>query len=186
MDYESAEPGVRSPISAKRAVGLTDTSSLVPNIGTADEISQETNLRLWEQFDQFDPSRDFLSWACTIAYYQVLKYRKMTSRERVHFDSKVLDLLSDETARRRDELAAKQSYLIDCLAQLSDFKREVFRLYYSLGMTAKAVAEKLGRVHLPWNKCLCERVAPFMTVLNGPCIGRSVYDRHPFRKICTA
>ena len=119
--------------------------SLVPNIGAADEISQETNLRLWEQFDQFDPSRDFLSWACTIAYYQVLKYRTMTSRERVQFDSKVLDLLSDETARRRDDLAAKQSYLVDCLAHLSDFKREVLRLYYSLGMTAKAVAEKLGR-----------------------------------------
>jgi RNA polymerase sigma-70 factor, ECF subfamily len=119
--------------------------SLVPNMAAADEISQETNLRLWEQFDQFDPHREFISWACTIAYYQVLKYRKMASRERVYFDSKVLDLLADQTARERNELAARQSYLVDCLAQLTDFKREVFRLYYSLGMTAKAVAEKLGR-----------------------------------------
>jgi RNA polymerase sigma-70 factor, ECF subfamily len=119
--------------------------SLVPNIEAADDISQETHLRLWEQFDQFDPGKDFISWACTIAYYQVLTYRRMISRERVQFDSKVLDLLADETVRRREELAAKQSYLVDCLAKLSDFKREVLRLYYSLGMTAKAVAEKLGR-----------------------------------------
>jgi RNA polymerase sigma-70 factor (ECF subfamily) len=119
--------------------------SLVPNIGAADEISQETNLRLWELFDQFDPQRDFLSWACTIAYYQVLKYRKTAARERLQFNSKALDLLSEETANRRDVLAAKEEHLVDCLSHLDDFRREALRLYYSLGMTAKAVAERLGR-----------------------------------------
>jgi RNA polymerase sigma-70 factor, ECF subfamily len=119
--------------------------SLVPNIEAADEISQETNLRLWEQFDQFDPSKDFIVWACTIAYYQVLTYRTMSSREFLQFDSNVLELLADQAAGLREELAAEQSYLVDCLSQLSDFKREVLRLYYSLGMTAKAVAERLGR-----------------------------------------
>jgi RNA polymerase sigma-70 factor, ECF subfamily len=119
--------------------------SLVPNITAADEISQETNLQLWEEFDRFDPNRDFISWACTIAHYQVLTYRTRRDRDRVQFNSELLDLLADQAARQRDELAAKQSYLLDCLAQLSDFKREAIRLYYSLGMTAKAVAEKLGR-----------------------------------------
>lgn len=119
--------------------------SLVPNIAAADEISQDTNLRLWEQFDQFDPSKDFISWACTIAYYQVLTYRKRSNREPVLFDSKLLELLADRAAVRRDDLAAKQSHLIECLAQLNEFKRQVIRLYYCFGMTAKAVAEKLGR-----------------------------------------
>lgn len=119
--------------------------SLVPNIAAADEISQETNLRLWEQFDRFDPNKDFISWACTIAYYQVLKYRTMSGREPMQFDSNVLELVADRVTTRHDELAAKQSYLIDCLTQLSDFKRQVIRLYYSYGMTAKAVAERLGR-----------------------------------------
>jgi RNA polymerase sigma-70 factor, ECF subfamily len=119
--------------------------SLVPSIAAADEISQETNLRLWEQFDRFDPSTDFLAWASSIAYYQVLTYRKASDRELVRFDSKLLELLADRAAKRHEELAAKQSYLIDCLAQLSDFKRQVIRLYYCLGMTAKAVAERLGR-----------------------------------------
>ena len=119
--------------------------SLVPNIAVADEISQETNLRLWEQSEQFDPNKDFVSWACTIARYQVLTYRTRSNREPVRFDSTLLDLLADQAAKRRDELATKQSYLVDCLAQLSDYKREIIRLYYSLGMTTKAVAEKLGR-----------------------------------------
>ena len=119
--------------------------SLVPNINAADEISQDTYLRLWEQFDHFDHSKDFLSWACTIAYYRVLNYRTMNDRAPVQFDSKLLEFVADRITERHDELAAKQSYLIDCLAQLSEFKRQVIRLYYSLGMTAKAVADKLGR-----------------------------------------
>jgi RNA polymerase sigma-70 factor, ECF subfamily len=119
--------------------------SLVPNIAAADEISQETYLRLWEQFDQFDPRKDFMSWASTIAYYRVLNYRTLRSREPVQFDSKVLEFVSDRISRRHDELAAKQTYLIDCLSQLSEFKRQVIRLYYTLGLTAKAVADKLGR-----------------------------------------
>jgi RNA polymerase sigma-70 factor, ECF subfamily len=119
--------------------------SLVPTIAVADEISQETSLRLWEQFDQFDPSKDFISWACTIAFYQVLTYRKTIAREPVRFDSELLELLASRAATRHDELAVRQSHLIDCLTRLSEFKRRVIRLYYSCGMTAHAVAEKLGR-----------------------------------------
>jgi RNA polymerase sigma-70 factor, ECF subfamily len=119
--------------------------SLLPNIADADEISQKTSLRLWEQFDQFDLSKDFGAWARAIAYYQVLAHRKTAGRQRVQFNSELLELLSDRMAVRRDELSSRQSYLMDCLAKLSDFGRQVIRLYYSLGMTARRVAEKLGR-----------------------------------------
>jgi RNA polymerase sigma-70 factor, ECF subfamily len=119
--------------------------ALVPNIVAAEEISQETNLRLWEQFDQFDPHTHFGVWACTVAYYQVLKYRKASERSRVRFDSRLLEILADRAVTRLDDLTLRQNYLIDCLSQLSEFKRQVIRLYYSLGLTAKAVAEKLGR-----------------------------------------
>ena len=119
--------------------------TLVPNISAADEISQNTNLLLWKSFGQFDSNRDFSVWARTIAHYQVLRYRKTSRRERVRFDSELLDALANRTVVLRDELAARQSYLVDCLTQLSEFRRQVIRLYYSFGMTAKAVAEKLGR-----------------------------------------
>ena len=119
--------------------------SLVPNISAADEISQNTSLLLWKEFGQFDSSTDFGAWARTIAYYQVLTYRNERDRERVQFDSEVLEFLADRVAVQCDELVARQSYLIDCLAQLSESKRQVIRLHHCLGMTVKAVAEKLGR-----------------------------------------
>jgi RNA polymerase sigma-70 factor, ECF subfamily len=119
--------------------------SLVPSISAADEISQNTNLLLWKAFDRFDSTKDFGVWARTIAYYQVLRYRKTSHRERVRFDSELLDAVADRAGVLCDQLVARQSYLIDCLAQLSEFRRQVIQLYYLFGMTAKAVAKKLGR-----------------------------------------
>ncbi len=119
--------------------------SLVPNLAAADEISQNASLVLWEEFDRFDPNTDFRAWARTIAYYEVLTYRKKAGRERVRFDSELLDVLADRAAVRCDDLATRQSHLIDCLAELSEFKRQVVRLYCVFGMTIKTVAEKLGR-----------------------------------------
>ena len=41
--------------------------TLCPNWADAEDIAQEVKLRLWEQFDEYDPARDFGAWACTIA-----------------------------------------------------------------------------------------------------------------------
>jgi RNA polymerase sigma-70 factor, ECF subfamily len=119
--------------------------SLLPDMAAADEVSQETGLLLWKEFDRFDPGTDFGAWARTIAYYQVLAYRKKAERERLQFDSELLEVLADRASARWNELVARQSHLMDCLAQLSEFKQQVLRLYYRFGMTAKAVAEQLGR-----------------------------------------
>lgn len=119
--------------------------SLVANVASADEVSQNTNMQLWKEFNRSDSIRDFGAWARTIAYYQVLTYRKATSRERVQFDSELIDVLADRAAARWDELYARRSYLMDCLSRLSDVKQQVIRLHYRFEMTAKAIAEQLGR-----------------------------------------
>jgi RNA polymerase sigma-70 factor (ECF subfamily) len=119
--------------------------SLVLNAAAADEISQDTSLLLWGEFGHFDLNTDFGAWARTIAYYQVLKYRQTRDRERVQFDSELLKVLADRVTVRYSELVARQDHLVGCLATLSEFKRQVIRLYYRLGMTAKAVARRLGK-----------------------------------------
>ena len=40
--------------------------ALVPNATDADEVFQETNLTLWQKFDQYRPDTDFRAWACRI------------------------------------------------------------------------------------------------------------------------
>ncbi len=59
--------------------------SLVLDWNDAEDIVQETSVRLWEQFDEYRVDEDFGAWACTIARYMVMAYRKRVQRDRLHF-----------------------------------------------------------------------------------------------------
>jgi RNA polymerase sigma-70 factor (ECF subfamily) len=39
-------------------------ATLLPNRADAEEVFQQTSLILWKKWQQFDPSRDFVRWAC--------------------------------------------------------------------------------------------------------------------------
>jgi len=120
--------------------------SLVPNLADAEQIAQETSLRLWEQFDEHDPSvAGFATWARSIAYFQVLTFRKKAGRERVVFNSELVDALADRATVRSPRLADRQEALIDCLNKLPEYSRELIHLYYFMGMKFRAAAEHLGR-----------------------------------------
>ena len=54
--------------------------SLVPNWADADEILQETNIRLWEEFEKFEAGTNFAAWAVRVAHFQVLTTRWLRSR----------------------------------------------------------------------------------------------------------
>src|SRR5665648_601860 len=67
--------------------------SLVPNWADADEVIQETKLRLWTQFDQYDPTKDFGGWARAIAYFMVLAHRKRSQRASARFSQQFVDVV---------------------------------------------------------------------------------------------
>ena len=120
--------------------------TLVPNLADAEQIAQETSIRLWEQFDDYDPSAaGFVVWARSIAYFQVLTFRKKAGRERVVFNSELIDALADRAAAGSHRLADREEALIDCLDKLPEHSREIIRLYYFVGMKLRAAAEHLGR-----------------------------------------
>ena len=48
--------------------------SLLPDLTDAEDVLQETSVVLWEKFDQFQPGTNFVSWACKIAHFKVLKH----------------------------------------------------------------------------------------------------------------
>jgi RNA polymerase sigma-70 factor (ECF subfamily) len=75
----------------------------------------------------------------------VLTFRKQARRERLLFDSELVAALADRAAARADELALRQSALVDCLKKLPGRGQELIRLYYYLGMKIRTEAEKLGR-----------------------------------------
>ena len=119
--------------------------SLVPNWADADEILQETNVRLWNEFPKFDPDSDFLAWACTVAKFQVLTHRKRLARQKVQFTDAFLDVVAEEMTREADETAARYQALQGCIDALSETNREMLKAYYRHGAAGAQVAAAFGR-----------------------------------------
>ncbi len=119
--------------------------SLVTHWADAEEILQETNLRLWEQFEDYDRSRDFAAWACTIASYQVLTYWKKAGRSRLEYSQQFIEAVSDELSQFSRESDARRSALERCLEGLGRTSRQLIDLSYGSGLTIREVAKQLGK-----------------------------------------
>ena len=68
--------------------------TLIPLWQDAEDVLQNTKLRLWEQFDSFQPNSDFAAWAIVVATYMVRTHRTLYQRERVCFSDKLLEKIS--------------------------------------------------------------------------------------------
>src|SRR3954467_1415402 len=65
--------------------------TLLPNRDDAEEVFQQTSLALWKKGQEFDPTRDFLPWACGMAHLEVFNFlRKRAGRSRVDLSEDVL------------------------------------------------------------------------------------------------
>lgn len=118
--------------------------SLVQRWSDADDILQEVVLALWQQFDKYDPASDFGSWACTVAHYHVLSYRKRMGRQWLLFSEDVDKLLNQEIAGMSKEFGTYQDMLGVCLDKLSETDRSFLNAYYS-GTPIAELAKRLSR-----------------------------------------
>lgn len=121
--------------------------ALVPNWADADEIMQDTCVRLWEQFERFEPGTSFVAWARTIARFLVLAFRKRTGRERVHFSQAFIESLAAEVESQRGVELAQQrkAALMACVDELPGRNRDLLLRVYGQGGSIKSIAEALGR-----------------------------------------
>ena len=97
----------------------------------ADDIMQETSSSLWKRFPEYDETKGtFLPWAYRFAYYEVLKFRKTHSRNRLVFDNELLERLSDTIHQDADILNHRSKLLRNCLAQLPDQDKQLLASRY--------------------------------------------------------
>jgi len=72
--------------------------SLLPTAVDTDEVIQQTAIVIWRKFDQYDPKTNFMKWACVIARFEALAYRRKMARDRLVFREDVMELMADEGA----------------------------------------------------------------------------------------
>jgi RNA polymerase sigma-70 factor (ECF subfamily) len=118
--------------------------ALLGNRQDAEDVLQRTSLVLWQKFDQFEPGSDFLAWACTIAFYEVRNFRRISGRDRLRFDDALLETLSSE---RRGDLARsadRMQALEHCLGKLDEASRGLIRRVYGGREEIKRIAGEMG------------------------------------------
>ena len=119
--------------------------TLVPNRVDADDVMQETSLVLWRKWEEFDRDRDFIRWACGIAFNEVLKLRRRVATRRCYFNEELLQQLSVEAIEQSDALELRQAALTGCIKKLGQRDRELIDRRYRTKTTSRKVADELGR-----------------------------------------
>ncbi len=118
--------------------------SLVPHWADADEIVQQTRVRIWEQFDQYDPSKDFGAWSRSIAYYLVLAMREKAGRYPQLRSEEFLGSVSRQFEQAAPRSGGFRSALAACLQKLDTARRGLIMRFYGGTETMSDIAADMG------------------------------------------
>ncbi|MGB0993502.1 MAG: sigma-70 family RNA polymerase sigma factor [Akkermansiaceae bacterium] len=105
----------------------------VPGCSEVKDILQEVNILLWEKMNTFKLGTNFGAWACTVAYYKVLDYKKKQKKNGfLVFNEELASTLSEEFASKEPEaLETKRNALHSCLRKLSTKDRALLDARYN-------------------------------------------------------
>ncbi len=117
---------------------------LLPTRFDVDEVLQNTSLVLWNKFDQFDPDTNFYHWACVVAKFEVLRYRRKMARDRHVFSEDLLSLLTEEYEEEESRLELMKVALKRCFAKLPAKQQELLNQVYLERDQINTVAEREG------------------------------------------
>jgi RNA polymerase sigma-70 factor, ECF subfamily len=119
--------------------------ALLPNWHDAEEVVQETKIKLWQQFSDYDPTKNFGAWACTIAYYQVLAMRRRKQGGESLPGSEFLEKVAAKVTKIAAAMVDREDAMARCVQQLSEPKRTLLQRCYAGGATIVEIARQLGR-----------------------------------------
>jgi RNA polymerase sigma-70 factor, ECF subfamily len=150
----TATDGGRTPLSEEFVARVAEAQrqlyayirSLVGPWADPEDILQEVNLVLCRKAGEYDGEGRFLTWACRVAYLQVLAHLKQRQREKCRYvDEALLADLAGPLADRVEQLDDRLEALRNCVSRLSDAHRRMITARYASGGSVQKVAEAEGR-----------------------------------------
>jgi len=119
--------------------------SMIPHPLDAEEILQNTNLVIWKKSQQFEVGTNFFAWACQIAHYEILKYRKKRSRDKHQFSDEFVSQVAEAVKENQDIFELRRNALTFCLGKLRTKDRELIQRRYQGSNQGKELADEMGR-----------------------------------------
>lgn len=119
--------------------------SCLPRPNDVDEVMQEVSLVAWRKFGDLADRSRFAPWACLIARYEILKYRRAHARNRLLLDESVIEALADEATAEMPLHQRRLAALEACFEKLPTDRRDLVIASYTPGTSQKDVARRAGR-----------------------------------------
>lgn len=119
--------------------------AILGNPDAVGDVLQDTNVALWRKASQFVEGTDFGAWARSVAYFEVLAYRKRRNQDRHVFDDDLLREVADEAAKQTDTLDAELVTLQRCVERLSQLDQRLVQARYTPGGSVKELARQRGK-----------------------------------------
>jgi RNA polymerase sigma-70 factor (ECF subfamily) len=119
--------------------------SCLPRRQDADEVMQEVSLVAWRKFAGLDDRSRFGAWACLIARYEILKYRRAHARDRLVLDESIIAALAEEAAAEMPLHDRRLAALDACFDKLPKERRQLIIAAYMPGTSQKDLAKQLKR-----------------------------------------
>ncbi|HEY9007862.1 RNA polymerase sigma factor [Ohtaekwangia sp.] len=118
---------------------------LVKSKDQADEIVQETFIKVWNARERFDPQYSFQAFLFKIAFNSVLDFQRKVARDAV-MQKEISARIQQSHNRTEDELIYKDLELLSkqAIEQMPEQQRLVFELSREKGMSHEEIATTLG------------------------------------------
>jgi RNA polymerase sigma-70 factor (ECF subfamily) len=121
-------------------------ATLLPNRADAEEVFQQTSLLLWKKWRDFDPTRDFVRWACGIAHLEARNFlRKQRAAGQVGLSEQLLEQVADMRLESHSLLDARRQALAACLGRLRPDRRALLERCYAGRDSVKRIAAEIGK-----------------------------------------
>ncbi|WP_197439770.1 sigma-70 family RNA polymerase sigma factor [Calycomorphotria hydatis] len=117
----------------------------IPVWSDVDEVMQEVSLAAWRKFSQLNKHSEFGRWACMIARYEILMFRRKHARDRLLLSEDVLQLLAEEGASEIEECQLQLKVLEGCVEKLTEQRKHIVRSAYSPDHSIKSLAKLFGK-----------------------------------------
>ena len=116
--------------------------TMLPSRHDAEDVFQQTSLILWQKWEQYDPERSFLAWACGIVRYEVRDFLRRRGRDRIVLSDRLLDELADMRVEEQPLLAERRGLLAECMKKLDFLARELIERAYAGRESIDAIARQ--------------------------------------------
>jgi len=117
----------------------------LPRSNDVDDVMQEVSLVAWKKFASLTDVAQFPRWACWIARFEILKFRRRWARDRLVLDEALVELLAAEGAEEMPLRKRQLAVLDDCISKLPAERRQLTLAAYSQDTTVRALAKRMGR-----------------------------------------